>query len=103
MLNTCVPLDNALLNGNPFTVAETDQEEENISVSTDLPPSPKYTTSEKWIMDQQKRKLLSEQTWALKQQKTKQRITACADKLKVCYKINVLCLLFCYHYDDCML
>ncbi|KAA8549729.1 hypothetical protein F0562_001253 [Nyssa sinensis] len=76
------PVDNTLKNGNPFTVQETDQEEEDISVSTDLLQSPKYTTSEKWIMDQQKRKLLTEQNWALKQRKTEQRIAACSYKLK---------------------
>lgn len=50
---------------------------------TDFPPSPKYTMSEKWIMDMQKRKLLVEQNWIVKQQKTKQRISTCFDKLKV--------------------
>ncbi|KAM1066671.1 hypothetical protein ACFX2B_021816 [Malus domestica] len=49
---------------------------------TDLPPSPKYTMSEKWIMDKQKKKLLDEQTWILKQQKAKQKIATCFQKLK---------------------
>ncbi|XP_059665229.1 chromatin structure-remodeling complex protein SYD [Cornus florida] len=77
-----VPVDNTHKNGTPFTDLETDQDEEDISVSADLPPSPKYTTSEKWIMDQQKRKLLTEQNWTLKQRKTDQRIAVCSDKLK---------------------
>lgn len=63
-----------------------EREDEHRSVSADLPPSPpKYTMSEKWIMDQQKRKLLMEQTSALKQQKTDRRIAACFDKLKVLF------------------
>ncbi|CAN6551450.1 unnamed protein product [Malus baccata var. baccata] len=49
---------------------------------TDLPPSPKYTMSEKWIMDKQKKKLLDEQTWILKQQKAKRKIATCFHKLK---------------------
>ncbi|KAK3042449.1 hypothetical protein RJ639_000173, partial [Escallonia herrerae] len=68
--------------GFPLPVLETDQEEEDIGMSTGMPPSPKYTTSEKWIMDHQKRKHLNEQKFVLKQQKTEQRITACSDKLK---------------------
>jgi hypothetical protein len=63
-----------------------EQEAEDRSVSTDSPPSPKYTMSEKWLMDQQKKKFLVEQSWVQKQQKTKQRIATCFDKLKVCCK-----------------
>ncbi|KAG7991412.1 hypothetical protein I3843_02G074300 [Carya illinoinensis] len=58
------------------------QDEEDRSVSADMPSSPKYTMSEKWIMGQQKKKLLVEQSWALKQQKAKQRIATCFHKLK---------------------
>ncbi|XP_041000945.1 chromatin structure-remodeling complex protein SYD isoform X4 [Juglans microcarpa x Juglans regia] len=58
------------------------QDEEDQSVFADMSPSPKYTMSEKWIMDQQKKKLLVEQSWALKQQKAKQRIATCFHKLK---------------------
>ncbi|XP_017245995.2 chromatin structure-remodeling complex protein SYD isoform X2 [Daucus carota subsp. sativus] len=76
-----VPADNALLNGNPFLLGDT-HEEEDASMATDLPSSPKYTTTEKMIIDQQKRKLLTEKTWALKQQRTQERIAACSDKLK---------------------
>lgn len=50
---------------------------------TDLPPSPKYTMSEKWIMAKQKKKLLDEQNWTLKQQKARQKIATCFHKLKV--------------------
>ncbi|KAK2965362.1 hypothetical protein RJ640_013825 [Escallonia rubra] len=74
--------DNQTESGFPLPALETDQEEEDIGMSTDMPPSPKYTTSEKWIMDHQKRKHLNEQKLVLKQQKTEQRITACSDKLK---------------------
>ncbi|KAL8131393.1 hypothetical protein AgCh_007358 [Apium graveolens] len=77
-----IPSDNALLIGNPFLLGDTVHEEEDASVATDFPPSPKYTTTEKWIADQQKRKLFTEKTWALKQQRTQQRITACSEKLK---------------------
>ncbi|KAL6966430.1 hypothetical protein U1Q18_032209 [Sarracenia purpurea var. burkii] len=73
---------NALMkNGNPI-VKETDQEEQDGSLFSDLLPAPKYTTSEKWIMEQQKKKRLAEQNWELKQQQTEQRIAACSDKLK---------------------
>uniref|UniRef100_A0A5B6YW35 Chromatin structure-remodeling complex protein SYD n=1 Tax=Davidia involucrata TaxID=16924 RepID=A0A5B6YW35_DAVIN len=74
--------DANVLSKHVIEVLETDQEEEDISVSTDLPPYPEYTTSEKWIMDHQKRKLLAEQNWALKQRKTEERIAACSHKLK---------------------
>uniref|UniRef100_A0A6N2MW57 Chromatin structure-remodeling complex protein SYD n=1 Tax=Salix viminalis TaxID=40686 RepID=A0A6N2MW57_SALVM len=59
-----------------------EQEDDDKSASTDSPPSPKYTMSEKWIMDQQRKKLLTEQGWVLKQQKTNQKIATCFDKLK---------------------
>lgn len=78
-----VPADSTLLNGNPFLLGDTVHEEEDVSAATDLLSSSKYTTTEKWIIDRQKRKLLTERTWALKQQRTQQRITACSDKLKV--------------------
>lgn len=59
-----------------------EQDQEDQSLSTDRLPSPKHTMSEKWIMDQQKRKVLAEQKWALRQQKTKQTIITCFTKLK---------------------
>ncbi|GKU85565.1 hypothetical protein SLEP1_g222 [Rubroshorea leprosula] len=71
--------DDPLRNGVSFT---SEQDEEDKSVSADSPPSPKHTMSEKWIMDQQKRKLLTDQNWILKQQKTRLRIAACFNKLK---------------------
>ncbi|XAR60396.1 DNA helicase [Bertholletia excelsa] len=74
-------VDDMQKNGTP-AILETDPEEEDTSLCADLPPPPKYTTSEKWIMEQQKRKLLIDQSWALKQQKTEQRIAACSEKLK---------------------
>ncbi|OMO77372.1 Glutamine-Leucine-Glutamine, QLQ [Corchorus olitorius] len=66
----------------PMQFQSPEQDEEDISVPSDSLPSPKHTMSEKWIMDQQKRKLLAEQNWVLKQQKTKQRIITCYTKLK---------------------
>ncbi|RRT81558.1 hypothetical protein B296_00008556 [Ensete ventricosum] len=51
--------------------------------SSDMPASPpKYTTSEKWIMDYQKQRLVEEQKWTLKQKKAEERIAACYEKLK---------------------
>ena len=61
-----------------------EQEDDGKLVPSDLPKSPKYTMSEKWIMDRQRKKLLNEQNWLLKQQKTERRIGTCFDKLKVC-------------------
>ncbi|GKV39037.1 hypothetical protein SLEP1_g46868 [Rubroshorea leprosula] len=72
-------IDDPLRNGVTFP---TERDEEEKSVSTDSLPSPKYTMSEKWIMDQQKRKYLADQNWVLKQQKTRQRIAVCFNKLK---------------------
>ncbi|XWS39076.1 hypothetical protein CRYUN_Cryun18bG0019100 [Craigia yunnanensis] len=66
----------------PSQFQSSELDEEDKSVSTDLLPSPKHTMLEKWIMDQQKRKLLAEQNWVLKQHKTKQRIVTCFTKLK---------------------
>ncbi|KAI3983237.1 hypothetical protein MKX01_013304 [Papaver californicum] len=57
--------------------------EENKSIYTDITMSPpKYTTSEKWIMDHQKRKLHEERNWAIKQRKTEERMAVCFNKLK---------------------
>lgn len=80
-----IPVDDTLRNGISFT-AEHDDEDK--SAPTDSLPSPKYTMSEKWIMDQQRKKLIVDQSWVLKQQKTKRRIATCFDKLKVCYEIS---------------
>ena len=63
---------------------EPDIEDEDASAATDCPASPKYTTLEKCIMDRQKRKLVVEKTWAMKQQKTEEKkIAVCSAKLKV--------------------
>ncbi|KAG7018651.1 Chromatin structure-remodeling complex protein SYD, partial [Cucurbita argyrosperma subsp. argyrosperma] len=62
-----------------------EQEDDGKLVPSDLPKSPKYTMSEKWIMDRQRKKLLNEQNWLLKQQKTERRIGTCFDKLKWCW------------------
>ncbi|KAF9623183.1 hypothetical protein IFM89_037764 [Coptis chinensis] len=71
-----VTLDDAINHGNPVTVLSktTKEEDENYVVSPDMTPSPKYTTSEKWILDHQKRKLSEEQNWDIKQKKTEKRI-----------------------------
>ncbi|KAL6001359.1 hypothetical protein ACLOJK_007093 [Asimina triloba] len=44
--------------------------------------SANYTATEKWIMHQQKRKLLEEQNWSLKQRRTNEKIATRFDKLK---------------------
>ncbi|KAL9390526.1 hypothetical protein Peur_019131 [Populus x canadensis] len=81
-LDACkvVSVDVSLRNDISFTTEQDDDDKS--AASTDSPPSPKYTMLEKWIMDQQRKKLLTEQGWVLKQQKTKQRIATCFDKLK---------------------
>ncbi|MED6121684.1 hypothetical protein PIB30_032453 [Stylosanthes scabra] len=69
------------------TVPVNDASRHDASFSTDpegngrLPP-PKDTMSGRWIMDQQKKKLLVQQKWVQKQQKTKQKMTTCFLKLK---------------------
>ncbi|KAK3204717.1 hypothetical protein Dsin_018763, partial [Dipteronia sinensis] len=73
------PIGHSLRNVIVFT---TEQDEADKSMHSDSSPSPKFTMSEKWIMDMHKRKLLAEQSWILKQQKTKQKISSCCDKLK---------------------
>ncbi|XP_044485654.1 chromatin structure-remodeling complex protein SYD-like isoform X2 [Mangifera indica] len=77
--NKALSVDNSFINGIAFTA---ENNEEDKSLCSNVPPAPKYTTSEKWIMDMQRRKLLAEQSWIVKQQKTKQKISACYDKLK---------------------
>ncbi|KAL2960099.1 hypothetical protein AAZX31_17G021800 [Glycine max] len=74
-----VPVDNASKHGISFA---TEQDGNERLVSADFPPSPKYTMSERWIMDQQKKRRLLEQNWMLKQQKTKQRMATSFHKLK---------------------
>ncbi|XP_015874475.3 chromatin structure-remodeling complex protein SYD isoform X3 [Ziziphus jujuba] len=74
-----VHFSETLKNGTSFTA---EQVEEDDSLSTDVPPSPKYTMLEKWTMDQQKKKHLEEQNWILKQQKAKQRIAVSFHKSK---------------------
>ena len=61
-----------------------EQREDDNFIPSELPTSPKYTMSEKWIMDHQKQKHLKDQKWLLKQQKTRHRIATCFYKLKVC-------------------
>ncbi|CAA0833462.1 Chromatin structure-remodeling complex protein SYD, partial [Striga hermonthica] len=67
---------------NVSQVPGADQEEDYMSISTERQPSPKHTTIERWILDRQKRKVLVEQNWAHKQQKTEQRIASRSEKLK---------------------
>lgn len=71
--------------GNVFFVAGNNHEGEDNSERSTSPASPMYTTSEKWIADFQKRKAAADNNWAVKKKKTEQRISACFEKLKVCY------------------
>jgi ATP-dependent helicase STH1/SNF2 len=57
-------------------------------MTADLPSSKKFTMLERWIMDQQKKRLLVEQSWVQKQQKAKEKLTTCFYKLKVCFDFN---------------
>lgn len=66
-----------------FCVAGNNHDGEDTSEHNTAPASPKYTTSEKWIADCQKRKVAAEYNWAVKKKKTEQRISVCAEKLKV--------------------
>lgn len=78
-LNGCkeVVHDDELNHGNQVTGKSAEKEEE-----IEKRPSPKYTTSEKWISDHQKRKFHMEQNWEVKQKRTSERITVCFEKLK---------------------
>ncbi|KAG2332464.1 hypothetical protein Bca52824_003644 [Brassica carinata] len=53
-----------------------DEEEGNMQ------PPPKYTMSQKWIMDRQNKRLLVDRSWGLKQQKADQAIGARFNELK---------------------
>ncbi|GKE87272.1 hypothetical protein Tco_1564747, partial [Tanacetum coccineum] len=55
---------------------------EYTSAFSTSPPSPKCTTSEKWIAECRKRKVAADYNWAVKKKKTEQRISACVAKLK---------------------
>ncbi|KAF6176620.1 hypothetical protein GIB67_034482 [Kingdonia uniflora] len=79
-----VMLNDTFRHGHPVFVLEksADNEVEKQSISKEMLHSPRYTTSEKWIEDHQKHKLLEEQKWAIKQRKTEERIAACFRKLK---------------------
>lgn len=56
-----------------------DEEEGNMQ------PPPKYTMSQKWIMDHQNKRLLADRSWGLKQQKVDQAIGARFNELKVTF------------------
>ncbi|PWA76018.1 chorismate synthase, chloroplastic [Artemisia annua] len=44
--------------------------------------SPKYTSSGKWVADCQKKKVVADYNWAVKNKKMEQRISACVKKIK---------------------
>ncbi|KAI4317659.1 hypothetical protein L6164_025510 [Bauhinia variegata] len=58
------------------------EQDANETLVSDFPRSLKYTMSERWIMDQQRKRVLVEQNWMQKQQKAKQKIVTCFNKLK---------------------
>ncbi|CAI0466635.1 unnamed protein product [Linum tenue] len=66
----------------PSWGVQPEPDDEDNSASVHLPP-PRYTMSEKWIMDQQRKKLLVEEKWALREQKARQRITIRFNQLQV--------------------
>ncbi|KAJ7568362.1 hypothetical protein O6H91_01G029300 [Diphasiastrum complanatum] len=43
---------------------------------------PQFTTTEKWILDERRRRSLAEQKWAQKQRKTEEKIALCFHQLK---------------------
>ncbi|CAN1149904.1 Chromatin structure-remodeling complex protein SYD [Linum perenne] len=71
-------IDDSLRNGDPSSA---EQDDEDNSATMDLPP-PKYTMSEKWVMDQQRKKLLAEKSLALREQKARQRMATSFNKLQ---------------------
>ncbi|KAE9602017.1 putative DNA helicase chromatin remodeling SNF2 family [Lupinus albus] len=73
-----VSVDDASKQGVSFV---TEQDVNERSLLGDL-PHPKFTMSERWIMDQRKRRHLVEQNWVQRQQKTKQKMTTSFHKLK---------------------
>ncbi|KAJ4968716.1 hypothetical protein NE237_015417 [Protea cynaroides] len=82
-----IPLDTCkmvVVNRDPNTILEKfpEEEEDEKSLFIETSSFPKYSTSEKWIMDWQKRKLLEKENWVLKQKKMEEKITASFDKLK---------------------
>uniref|UniRef100_A0A7N0UEE4 Chromatin structure-remodeling complex protein SYD n=1 Tax=Kalanchoe fedtschenkoi TaxID=63787 RepID=A0A7N0UEE4_KALFE len=65
-----------------FRVTEGSSEQcDDKSLRANLPP-PTHTTSEKWIIEHQKRKFQHDQNWLIKQNKTDKRIATCFHKLK---------------------
>lgn len=78
-------LNNPLSHGNTGQLLEKSVECDdgnNFEANDAPPPPPKYTTSEKWIMDQQKKKLAEDQKWAVKQRKAEEMISTSFNKLK---------------------
>nr|XP_025611537.1 chromatin structure-remodeling complex protein SYD isoform X5 [Arachis hypogaea] len=71
-------VDNASKHGINFT---TEQEGNERQASSNL-QSPKYSMSDRWIMDQQKKRHLVERSFVQKQQKAKQRMATSFLKLK---------------------
>ncbi|KAL5712823.1 hypothetical protein ACHQM5_014952 [Ranunculus cassubicifolius] len=74
-------VDNASQYGNPVSISM-EKEDEDKSIVMHKRPSPKYTTSEKWISDYEKKNLLDKQVWQVKQKKAGERMTVCFNKLK---------------------
>ncbi|KAL1334751.1 hypothetical protein AAHE18_11G199900 [Arachis hypogaea] len=73
-----LPVDNASKHGINFA---TEQEGNERQASSNL-QSPKYSMSDRWIMDQQKKRHLVERSFVQKQQKAKQRMATSFLKLK---------------------
>lgn len=73
-----------------------DQEEGNMQ------PPPKYTMSQKWIMDRQNKRHLVDRSWGLKQQKADQAIGARFNELKVSLSCPLFCrtFFFCNNFDS---
>jgi hypothetical protein len=69
-----------------------DEGDEGLSENDDLPSSPpKYTMTEKWILNYQKRRYNENQKRVLEQQKVHSRISASYEKLKVSLDPSLSC------------
>ncbi|XP_057834125.2 uncharacterized protein LOC131044739 isoform X2 [Cryptomeria japonica] len=69
-------------NGNQNMTLDQEERDNSPEDSHAFLSKPNYTTVEKWILDQRKRKQLEEHNWAQKQRKTEAKIAVCFHHLK---------------------
>lgn len=68
--------------GSPNSGVDEEEKDSSPEDSSAFPFKAEYTTVEKWILDQRKRKHLEQQNWAQKQRKTEEKIAVCFHQLK---------------------